>query len=151
MNPTQLHGLRVYAAAPRPRENWSRQWRACLALTVVALAACAWAPINEARQYSPRWMTVEATAYCPGACCTDGDGRTATMRDARRPGVAVDPAVIALGSRLDIPGYPRGWWTLADDTGRLVRGARIDVRMETHSEAKAFGTRTLRVRIWSRR
>lgn len=149
MTPHHLNGLRVYASAPRPRENWGRHWRACLALTLASLATCAWAPIADAhREYRAVWMIVRASAYCPGACCTDGDGRTATMRDASRPGVAVDPAVIRLGSRLDIPGI--GPWILADDVGGRVRGASIDIRKQSHEEATAYGRRTIRVRVWSR-
>jgi 3D (Asp-Asp-Asp) domain-containing protein len=98
--------------------------------------------------YAPEWRTVEASAYCPCAiCCGEhADGKTATGRDASLPGVAVDPAVIPLGSRLDVPGV--GSWRLADDTGGAIKGEKIDVRMSNHEEAKKFGRRTLRVRVW---
>lgn len=93
------------------------------------------------------WMRVTATGYCPCAICTDGDGITATGRSALgTDGVAVDPSVIGLGSRLDIPGY--GAWVLADDTGRLVKGAKIDLRFQRHEIAKKFGVKILRIRVW---
>jgi hypothetical protein len=44
--------------------------------------------------------------------------------------VAVDPSVIALGSRVYVPAYRgdgRGGWFTADDTGGAVTGAHIDV------------------------
>lgn len=99
--------------------------------------------------YSPEWREVEATAYCPGPCAICGTtGKTATGRDATRPGVAVDPAIIPLGSRLDVPGV--GSWILADDTGGAILGERIDVRLASHAEAVEFGRKTLRVRVWRR-
>jgi hypothetical protein len=44
--------------------------------------------------------------------------------------LAVDPSVIALGSRVYVPAYRgdgRGGWFTADDTGGAVTGAHIDV------------------------
>lgn len=102
-----------------------------------------------------RVLTVRATAYCPCAICCGkyADGKTATGRSAFKPGVAVDPQAIPLGAHLDIPGYTRGpngngSWIRADDTGRLIKGNRIDVRFRSHEEAVQWGTRTIRVRIW---
>jgi cystine transport system substrate-binding protein len=104
------------------------------------------------------WILVIVTAYCPGACCCGphADGKTATGRDADRAGVAVDPSIIPLGSRLDIPGYSRGStrvkgsWILADDTGGVIKGRKIDIRFSTHEEARAWGKRTLKVRVWKK-
>ena len=99
--------------------------------------------------FTPEWKIVEATAYCGGPCKTCGTtGTTRTGRDADSRGVAVDPAVIPLGSRLDIPGY--GSWVRADDTGGAIKGDRIDLRMG-HREAREFGRQTLRVRIWRKK
>jgi 3D (Asp-Asp-Asp) domain-containing protein len=98
-------------------------------------------------------MTV--TAYCPCAKCTPGKGKTASGRDAKKDGVAVDKRVIPLGSRLDVPGAKtgsngNGSWLLADDTGSAIVGDVIDVRMQSHDEAKRWGRKELRVRIWRR-
>lgn len=158
----KLHAQQVYRAEAqrvhdqkRIAQDWSSSWRACLALALWSLAGCAWGPILSAiaaPAHASSWMTVRATAYCPCSICTDGAGKTATGRDARRPGVAVDRSIIPLGSHLDIPGYPRGngAWILADDVGGRVRGESIDLRMETHAEAEAWGVKTIRVRIWKR-
>lgn len=106
----------------------------------------------RASERTARWVWVEATAYCPCAICCGkyANGVTATGRNANTPGVAVDPKVIRLGSRLDIPGYRRsnGTWILADDTGGAIKGNRIDVRFETHEEARQWGRRRIRVRVW---
>jgi len=64
------------------------------------------------------------SSYCP-AC--DPSRRTATGRAFHLPGVAVDPKIIPLGSLLTIPGYGAG--IVADDTGRLIKGRRLDVRL----------------------
>lgn len=109
-------------------------------------------------EYESKRLTVVATAYCPCAICcgSNADGRTATGRDANEPGVAVDPKIIPLGSRLDIPGYKRGSgdsgsWILADDTGRVINGSKIDVRFETHGEAKKWGKKTISIRVWTKK
>lgn len=105
---------------------------------------------------APRWLMVRASAYCPCAICTDGDGITATGRNAYSDGVAVDPFVIPLGTRLDIPGVRigpnrNGSWLPADDTGRLIKGRRIDIRFfgpRAHERARAYGTKRLKIRLW---
>jgi 3D (Asp-Asp-Asp) domain-containing protein len=113
-------------------------------------------------EYSSRLLRVVATAYCPCAkCCGEcADGVTATGRDAKLPGVAVDKSVIALGSRIDIPHYFRGpnkngSWILADDVGGAIKkdangNDRIDVRFSTHREAKQWGTKKIKIRIWTK-
>jgi len=105
-------------------------------------------------------LLVKVTAYCPcELCCgSNSDGKTATGRDAYLPGVASDPTVIPLGSRIDIPGYTRGpnnngSWILVDDTGSAIKGNHIDVRFRTHSEALRWAARhgpKLRIRVWRR-
>ena len=102
------------------------------------------------------WMEVEATGYCPCASCTDGDGKTATGRNAWKPGVAVDPAVIPLGSHVDVPGVRtgpnrNGSWLTADDVGGRIKGNKIDVRFTSHAEAREYGRKTIRIRVWPRR
>jgi 3D (Asp-Asp-Asp) domain-containing protein len=99
-------------------------------------------------------MTV--TAYCPCSLCTPGLGKTATGRDAKKDGVAVDPEVIPLGKAyLDIPGADtgpndNGSWLLADDTGGAVKKNIVDLRLPTHKQAKDWGRKKLKVRIWTR-
>jgi 3D (Asp-Asp-Asp) domain-containing protein len=117
-------------------------------IAAVALAILVWSAACGAGERTPRLLRVTATAYCPCAICTDGDGKTATGRDASKRGVAVDPSVIALGARLDIPGA--GAWIKADDVGGAIKGNRIDYRDEnwTHDQAKAWGRRVVVVRIW---
>jgi len=60
--------------------------------------------------------------------------------------VAVDPAVIPLGSRLLIDGFPGVVFT-ALDTGGGVRGAWVDVYLPSHAEAIRFGRQTRTITI----
>lgn len=79
-----------------------------------------------------------ATAY------THTGNRTATGTMPRVGVVAVDPAVIPLGTRLYIEGY--GFAT-AEDTGSAIKGNRIDIFMETEALARRFGRRWVDVYV----
>ena len=57
---------------------------------------------------------------------------------------AVDTDVIPLGTRLYIPGYGEA---IAADTGGAIVGDRIDLCMESYSEAMAFGRRDVTVYV----
>lgn len=89
-----------------------------------------------------RAMEMEATAYLP----TDGsaEGLTATGIPAGPGIVAVDPDVIPLGSRVYVKGYGMA---LAADTGGAIVGERIDLCMESVSEALSFGRRLVKVYV----
>lgn len=82
-------------------------------------------------------LTVVATGYAI-------HGRTATGIQTAPGVVAVDPAVIPLGTRLTIPGYGAG---VAADTGGAVRGNVIDLWFPTRREALAWGTRTVTISL----
>ncbi len=82
-------------------------------------------------------MTVVATGYSL-------PGTTATGVPVGWGIVAVDPAVIPLGTRMTIPGYGEG---VAADTGSAVRGARIDVWFPSVAQARAWGVRTVTITI----
>lgn len=86
------------------------------------------------------------TAYCCETkgnphICGDGDGLTATGLPVAPGMVAVDPAVIPLGSTVIIGGVSY----LAADTG--VSGYHIDIAIQTHKEADAFGVSSAEVWI----
>jgi 3D (Asp-Asp-Asp) domain-containing protein len=59
-------------------------------------------------------------------------------------GVAVDPSVIPIGSKLYIDGYGSA---KAVDTGDLIKGNRIDLFFDTESECQAWGRRPVTVSI----
>jgi 3D (Asp-Asp-Asp) domain-containing protein len=82
-------------------------------------------------------MTVTATGYSLA-------GRTSTGVPVGYGIVAVDPAVIPLGTRMTVPGYGEG---IAADTGGAISGARIDLWFPTRAEALAWGTRTVTIAL----
>ena len=82
-------------------------------------------------------MTVSSTGYCLR-------GRTSTGIPTGWGVVAVDPAVIPLGTRMTIPGYGEG---VAADTGSAVRGAMIDVWFPTCAQALGWGHRVITITI----
>lgn len=87
-------------------------------------------------------MTVVATGYTtqdPGV-----DTRTATGALAVRGVIAVDPAVIPLGTRVYVPGYGTA---VAADTGGAIDGAKIDLCFDTRAEAFSWGRRTVTITI----
>ena len=77
-----------------------------------------------------------ATAYCRGTI-------TAAGTKVREGVVAADPAVLPLGTVIRVGGlgqrYNRVYHVM--DTGRAVRGRRIDVYVRNCSEAIEFGRR----------
>jgi len=96
-------------------------------------------------------LEVRATAYTAGPESTGklpGDpayGVTAsgtTVEEGHT--IAVDPQRIPLGSQVFIPG--RGLY-VAEDTGRAIVGARVDIYMDDLADALAFGVRRLPLEI----
>jgi len=89
-----------------------------------------------------RVLTMTATAYTAGE---DGvDNTTCTGQRARRGVVAVDPNVIPLGTRLYVEGYG---FAVAADVGGAIKGNKIDLYMDTLSQTRNFGRRTVKVYI----
>ncbi len=84
-----------------------------------------------------RTLTVTSTGYSL-------PGHTATGLPVGRGIVAVDPAVIPLGTRISIPGYGEG---VAADTGGAVQGMTIDLWFPTLAKALAWGRRTVTITL----
>jgi len=87
---------------------------------------------------------MRATAYWSGS-------KTATGTVPKRGVVAVDPAVIPLGSRLYIVAADGSSWTygfaMAEDTGGAIRGNKIDLFVENKDIGRRFGVRYAKVYI----
>jgi murein DD-endopeptidase MepM/ murein hydrolase activator NlpD/3D (Asp-Asp-Asp) domain-containing protein len=101
----------------------------------------------------PSTMEVVAAAYTAGYESTGknpgdpGYGMTATGTKARRGTVAVDPEVIPFGTGMYIPGYGYG---VAEDTGRAVKGNRVDLFFDDADEAREWGERTVTIRLFGK-
>ncbi|MBQ7936067.1 MAG: 3D domain-containing protein, partial [Clostridia bacterium] len=89
-------------------------------------------------------VSMTATAYSAG-------GTTATGRPAQWGVVAVDPKVIPLGTTVYVETsdgkYIYGT-AVAADTGGAIKGNKIDICVNTRSEAYSFGRRTVNVYIY---
>src|SRR5262249_22561742 len=86
---------------------------------------------------TPATITVTATGYSL-------PGHTSTGLPVGFGVVAVDPAVIPLGTRITIPGYGDG---VAADTGSAVTGYTIDLWFPTLADALAWGRRTVTITL----
>lgn len=84
----------------------------------------------------------ELTAYC--GCRRCGGGRTSTGKvpKAGRT-VAVDPRIVPYGSKLLINGNVY----TAEDCGGAIKGNKIDVFFNSHSECFKFGRQSAKVYI----
>lgn len=83
--------------------------------------------------------------YCPCArCCGTANEITASGSRAREgETIAVDPAVIPLGTEVIIDGHKY----IAEDTGSGITGNKIDIYVSTHEEALRLGIKTSEVFI----
>jgi peptidoglycan DL-endopeptidase CwlO len=98
------------------------------------------APLQPSAEASGvRSLTVVATAYAL-------PGRTASGQSVGWGAVAVDPAVIPMGSRMSIPGYGLG---VAADTGSAIQGARIDLWFPTVAQARTWGAQVVTITVYS--
>ncbi|WP_235961149.1 G5 and 3D domain-containing protein [Savagea serpentis] len=89
---------------------------------------------------------VEATAYTP--YCTGCSGISAAGINLRaNPNlrlIAVDPRVIPMGSKVWVEGYG---YAVAGDTGGAIKGNRIDVLMQTKSQAYSWGRKKVKIKV----
>lgn len=97
--------------------------------------------LNGGKDYEGgQTIRVQATAYTsedPG-----NSDHTYTGKKLRRGMMAVDPAVIPLGTHVYVPGYGDA---VAEDIGGDIHGHRIDLAFESREEALRFGRRDLDV------
>lgn len=94
-------------------------------------------------QESQHALTVTVTAYCPcPICCGKSDGITCSGVQAKsNRTIAVDPDVIPLGTEVYLEGLGR---FVAEDTGGVIKGNRIDIFMDDHNQALQFGLQEMK-------
>lgn len=97
-------------------------------------------------------MTVIATAYCPCEICCgiyaenrpEGVVYTASGAVAKaNHTIAVDTSVIPFGTQLKYGDVIY----VAEDTGGAIKGNRIDIYFNDHSEALSWGKRTIELEV----
>lgn len=107
---------------------------------------------KPAGKYREIWAVV--TAYCPcSRCCgRNAAGITSQGTSAWKPGVAADPRAISYGTKLFIPGY--GTYVVDDTGGAMRRSWRndgrvhVDIRMTYHWQAKEWGRKYMKIRLY---
>ncbi|KUO76220.1 MAG: hypothetical protein APF81_10925 [Desulfosporosinus sp. BRH_c37] len=83
-------------------------------------------------------LTVESTAY------TYTGNKTASGVEPREGLIAVDPTVIAMGSKVYVEGYG---YAIAADTGGAIRGNRIDVFFPTLRQCIDWGRKSVHIYV----
>lgn len=88
--------------------------------------------------------TFKITAYCPCSECngpwSGGITSTGVIAEQGRT-IAVDPRVIPYGSKVLIGGHE----FVAEDCGGAIKGARIDLYLDSHTRCNSWGVRYLTV------
>lgn len=104
-----------------------------------------------------RMVDALVTAYCPcRKCCGRGSpGRTSRGTTAWVPGIAADPKAIRYGTEIFVPGYGL---RKVDDTGGAMRQSwrrrgrlHLDIRMTYHWQARKWGRRYMKVRVYNKK
>jgi 3D (Asp-Asp-Asp) domain-containing protein len=72
-------------------------------------------------------------------------GKTALGVPVRKGVVAVDPRLIPLGTKLQVPGYGPA---LAADVGTAIKGRIIDLWFPTTAAARKWGRRTVTITVY---
>lgn len=101
------------------------------------------APAPAPSDHAEGWEPFEATAYC-------NFGITRSGVWVQRGIIAVDPALIPIGSIIELKaGRYSGIYT-AMDTGELIQGRLLDIYVATYDEALRFGRRSVQLRLLRR-
>ena len=88
--------------------------------------------------------TYKITAYCScSKCCGKSTGRTASGTTATAGRTVAAPANFAFGTKLNIGGHI---YTV-EDRGGAIKGNKIDIYVNSHAEALAWGVRYLPVSV----
>ena len=98
-----------------------------------------------------RTVEMEVTAYAPldpaavEGVCFSGDPRVTASGKRTTPGLTIAaPKTIPFGTWVHLQGIG---WRRVDDRGGKIRGNRLDLCVQTRSEAFRWGRRKIRVHI----
>lgn len=139
-----------------------------LALLFVGLGCSCATRITPPNRAPDQVVTLTVTAYCNcQKCCgwryslfglgpavvASGPrkgtrkivGQTAKGTQARQGTIAADTSIYPFGTILEVPGFGYG---IVEDRGGAIKGGRLDLWMSSHEEAKRWGVRKLRVKVW---
>lgn len=102
--------------------------------------------------YIGDWMDMRASKYCACAiCCDFYTGITASGAHVQANHTIAAPSWLAFGTWIeiqsDIPGVS-GYYKV-EDRGGAIKGDRLDIYVDNHNEADAFGIHPVKMRIIS--
>lgn len=117
---------------PHPPKNYMKKFMKILTLLTILIFLPIMATSDAATRY-------EATAYSLR-------GRTASGEFVREGIIAADPKVLPIGTRVAIRGMGE---YVVKDTGRLIKGKRIDIWMPSRRQALQFGRRKVYLTVLS--
>jgi 3D (Asp-Asp-Asp) domain-containing protein len=108
----------------------------------------------EELQNQPEWTTFEATAYvadcdgCSGITKTGYDVRNTVYTPEGLRVIAIDPAVIPLGSTVEIRlADGRTFKAKAIDVGGAINNYEIDILVDSYDKAIQFGRQDVELRV----
>lgn len=91
------------------------------------------------------YIAFTATGYCPcSKCCGKTNGITAMGTKATQGKTVAMSSKYAFGTKVEIKGM--GTYTV-EDRGGAIQGNKIDIYFNTHSQALAFGRKTVYLKI----
>lgn len=97
------------------------------------------------------FTTMIVTAYCPLKCCCGRHADSFTASGHRiQPGerFAAAPRQYPFGTVFDVPGYGPA---ACIDRGGAIKGNKLDLYFDTHTEARGWGVKTLIVKVTAAR
>ena len=101
------------------------------------------AQLPDSEEVDASVLEFKATAYCD-------EGLTKSGAEVAVGMVAADPAVLPLGSMVCVEGTARAQYDgiyQVMDTGRLVKGQRIDIYIPSLEQATDFGCQDVRLTV----
>lgn len=100
---------------------------------------------TASNQVAPNGMSYSKVITCKATAYHEPEGSLTKSGTLSRVGaIAVDPSVIPLGTKLYVEGYG---YCVAEDTGGLIKGNRIDVYFNSEDECITWGVKNVTVYI----
>ncbi len=101
---------------------------------------------------TPEVVTFNTSAYCPCmSCCGKTNGITASGAPASAWYTVAAGSAYPMGTVIYIPYFadePNGGWFVVQDRGGAISSSKLDIFMNTHSEALQFGRRDLECYVY---
>ena len=113
---------------------WLRILAAVLTLSLMPASAAT-------RPRKARSVPMKATAYAQHGTTTSG-------AKTRRGIIAADPRILPLGTKVKVENAgPYSGHYVVKDTGKRIKGRKIDLFMPSRREARRFGTKDVQVKV----